>query len=442
MKKDKQAKQNLFQKIWSWLTASKKRWILVVVIVLVAIVGFWRIKASSSGAVSYQTATVTKGTVVSTISASGRALTTSALNIETQVSGIVKNVYVKDGDKVIAGQRIADFTFDTVGQQNYDQALASYMNAKNSVASANASYFSLQSSMFTANQKFINDAVSRGLVTGDPTYIEEYGTWRAAESAFLQQQTSLSAAQASLSNAAVNLQQNSATITAPFGGTISNITLVPGMVLSNTVNNSSNSSSSTSSSSTTRIATIENQSTPIINVTLGETDVPNVKVGQKVTITFDSITDKTFTGVVATVDRIGTVASNVTSYTSNIKLDTGSDAILPNMAVTADIITNTATDVLHVPSSALVTQNGTTYAKTLVNGNEVDIPVETGISSDTDTVITSGLTEGQTVITGTTSRTSTSSSSGTSVFSSSLRGLGGGGGNAVRVGGGAATGGR
>jgi len=437
--------KNFIQKVWSWLTFSKKRWIGALVVILLAVFGIWKLQSNAASAVTYQTGVVTKGTVVSTISDSGRALTTSALNIETQVSGIVKDVYVKDGDTVYTGERIADVTFDTNGQQNYAQAYASYLSAKNAVASDNANYYSLQSSMFTANQKFINDAVMRGLATDDPTYIEENGTWQAAQASFLEQQTSLAKDQSSLNNAAINLQQNASTITSPYTGTISNITLVPGMVLSNTVNNSSTSSSSTSSSSTTRIATIDNQSTPIINVTLSETDVPNIKVGQKATITFDSITGETFTGVVATVDRIGAVSSNVTSYTANIKLDSGSDQILPNMAATADIIIDTATDALYVPSAALITQNGTTYAKTLVNGKEVDVAVETGISDDTNTVITSGLSEGTTVITGTTSKSATTTSTGTSVFSSSLRGFGGatggGGGAVIRTsgGGGGAT---
>jgi len=416
--------------------------IAAIIVIVILAVGIWKMQSSSASAVQYQTSTVQSGTVVSSISDSGRALTTSALNIETQVSGIVKTVYVKDGDKVYAGQRIADVTFDTNGQQNYAQALASYLSAKNAVASDNANYYSLQSAMFTANQKFINDAVARGLTIGDPTYIEENGTWMAAQAAFLEQQTSLAKDQASLSNAAINLQQNSSAITAPYAGTISNVTLVPGMVLSNTVNNSSTSSSSTSTTSTTRVATINNQSTPIVNVTLSETDVPSVQIGQKATITFDSIPNETFTGVVATVDRIGAVSSNVTSYTANIKLDSGSDQILPNMAATADIIVDTATDALYVPSAALVTQNGTTYARTLANGKEVDVEVVTGISSDTDTVVTSGLTEGETVIIGTTSKTSSTTSTGTSIFSSSLRGVGGGGGGAtvIRTGGGAAAG--
>ena len=199
-------------------------------------------------------------------------------------------------------------------------------------------------------------------------------------------------------------------------------------------------STSTTNINSQRVAVIKGDSLPVINVSLSEVDVPNVKVGQKVTVTLDSIPDKTFTGIVATVDRIGTILSNVTSYGVNIKLDSASDAILPNMAATANIITQTATDVLFVPSTAISTQNGTTYAKTLVNGAEVDVAVETGISSDTETAITSGLTEGQTVITGTVA-TGATSAGGTSVFSSSLRGIGGGGGGAtIRTGEAATTG--
>jgi multidrug efflux pump subunit AcrA (membrane-fusion protein) len=285
----------------------------------------------------------------------------------------------------------------------------------------------LQGSAFAANQKFINDASARGLAADDPTYIQEYGAWKAAENNFINQENQLAQAKASLSNASINLQLSSPTITAPYAGTVSNINLVAGMVISNT---SSTTSSGTSTVSSSRVAVIKNDATPIINVTLGETDVPNVKVGQKATITFDSIANMTFTGVVATVDRIGTVSSNVTSYGVNIKLDSGSELILPNMATTADIIVDTATDVLYVPSAVLTTQNGITYAKTLVNGKEVDVEVVTGISDDTNTVIVSGLTEGEFVITGTVLKTSPSSAkepTSTSVFSGSMRGVTGGG---------------
>lgn len=422
------------KKFWKWLRKDKKR-LVAAVIILVA--GVWLLVVNikkNNAKVTYQTSTVQKGTVVSTISASGRALSTSVLPINTQASGIVKTVYVKDGNKVVKGQKIADLTLDTSGEQQYFQALSSYYSAKSGVVSANNAYYTTQAAEYAANQKFMNDAVARTLDTTDPTYIQENDAWLAAEANFLNQKTTVSQANISLSNAAINLQLSSPTITAPYTGTISNINLVSGMVI---VNTSSTSSSGTSTVSSQRVAVITNEATPIINVTLGETEVPNVKIGQKATITFDSITDKTFTGVVATVDRIGTISSNVTSYGVNIKLDSGSDQILPNMAATADIITQTAIDVLYIPSTALSTQNGSTYAKTMVNGKEVDVTVVTGISDDTNTVITSGISEGETVITGTvTSSSGTTRSTGTSVFSSSLRGFGGGGGaTTVRTGG-------
>lgn len=369
----------------------------------------------NSNKVTYQTSTVQKGTIVSTVSASGKALTAGILNINTQASGIVKKVYVKDDSTVYAGQKIADITLDSAGQIAYSQALASYLSAKNSIVSANTSYYTLQAAAFAANQKFINDAVARTLSTTDPTYIQEYDAWKASEANFLAQATSVSQANTSFNNAAINLQQNSPTITSPFAGKIGNIGLVEGMIM---VGGSSQ-----------RAATIENETTPIIQVTLSEIDVPKVKVGQKATITFDSITDKTYTGVVATVDRIGTVSSNVTSYTVNIKLDTKSPDILPNMAATADIVIATKVDVLTAPSSAITTQNGQSVAKVLKNGAEIDVPVEIGISGDSDTEIVSGLTEGETVITGIVTSSQSSSTTTRSVFST------GGFGGAIRSGG-------
>lgn len=399
------------KKVWLWLKSDRKRIIAAIVILLVLVVGGIWLVARGGGKTQYQTATLQKGTIVSTVSASGKALTTGILNINTQVSGVVKEVFVKDDSKVYTGQKIAEVTLDSAGQLSYSQALSGYLSAQNSVANAKIGYYTLQAASFAANQKFINDAAARSLTTDDPTYIQEYDAWKAAEANFLQYDTNLRQANTGLNSASITLAQNSPTITAPFAGVISNISLVPGMVLSG------------SSSTSTRVATIENESTPIIQVTLSEIDVPKVKVGQKVTVTFDSISGKTFTGVVATVDKIGTVTSNVVSYLSNIKLDTSSSEILPNMAATGKIIINSKSNVLSVPSSAIHSQNGTYTVEILKNGQIQTNTVEVGIASSSETEIISGLSEGDTVVTGTISATSSSSSSTRSVFSS---GFGGG----------------
>ena len=398
------------KKFWNWLRSDRKRLIGATVVLLILIFGIWKVVAAKNSKVQYQTSTVTKGTVVSTVSASGKVLTTNTLFINTQASGVVKKVYIKDGDRVVAGQVLAEIQLDSDGTLANARAYASLVSAQNGVNSANNNYRATQASLANVYDQIKGHAADETFAQKDQRTKAEVANDNAYDG--------LRSASANLTSVADSYRLTSPIITAPFSGIVGSVGLVEGMVMS--------SSTSTTNINSQRVAVIKGDSLPVISVSLSEVDVPNIKVGQKVTVTLDSISGKTFTGVVATVDRVGSTISNVTSYNANIKLDSGSDAILPNMAATANIILQTKTDVLMIPSAALTTQNGTTYAKTLVNGQEVDVSVETGIASDTDTEITSGLSEGQTVITGV---TSTSSSTSTrSAFSS----FGGGGGN-VRV---------
>ncbi len=171
----------------------------------------------------------------------------------------------------------------------------------------------------------------------------------------------------------------------------------------------------------TRIAVVRSSGNPIATFNVSEVDVNRIKPGQKATITLDSIPGKTFTGRVMTVDKIGTVSSGVTNYPVVILFDANAPEILPNMAATANIIIDSKPGVLLVPSDAIQTQtNGSAYVRVLQNGQPVNITVETGLSSDTQTEIVSGVSEGQQVITGKVLVSSKSGSS-TSPFSTFRR---------------------
>jgi len=130
-----------------------------------------------------------------------------------------------------------------------------------------------------------------------------------------------------------------------------------------------------------------------------------VAIDQKATITLDSLSDKTFTGKVVGVDRIGQTTSGVTQYASIIQFDSSSLEILPNMAVTAIIIIEKKDNVLLVPSNVIQEKGGRSYAVVLVDDKQQFIPVETGLVSDTQTEIVSGLSEGDLVVTGAVSLT-------------------------------------
>lgn len=400
----------VWKRLSTWLLFSKKRIIVVFGVVLVCLFGFWKVFINKSDKVSYQTATVEKKTLISSVSASGKAISTNILEINTKATGVVKKVYVKEGDTVYKGQKIAELTLDSAGELSYLQVLNSYQSAKNSLESANSSLYSLQSSAFSANQKFINDAVARSLATDDPTYIQQYADWKAAEAKYNQQAAVIAQAKTNLSNASLSLSMLSPIITSSYSGKIENLSLTEGLNITGQK----------------RVATISLSGTPIVEVGLSEVDVNKVKIGQRAVVTFDSLTDKTFTGVVATLDRLGSTSSNVTTYVANIKLDSKSSEILPNMAGTAKITINSVVDSLVIPSSAIQTTNNMYYAKVLKEGKEELVEVGLGIEGDDGVEVKFGLSEGQTVITGTTSisKTTKSTTSTKSVFSS----VGGGGG--------------
>ncbi|HKB88383.1 MAG TPA: efflux RND transporter periplasmic adaptor subunit [Patescibacteria group bacterium] len=386
---------------WTWLKADRKRLIGAILVVLVLLFVYFKQNSASKNKITYQTATVAKGTVVSSVSASGQILTSNLVNVSTQASGIVKTVYVKNGDKVFAGQKIAVITLDSDGSLASTKAWASLVSANNSLNSANNSYRSTQASL-----QNIYDQVKGH--DSDETLVQKE-TRTKAEVANDNAYDSIKSATANLASASLSYRLTSPIITAPSTGIIDNITLTPGMVLSN--------SSTATTTSSNRVAVVTTKGNPIATFNVSEVDVNRVKQGQKATITLDSISDKTFTGVVLTVDKIGTVASGVTNYPVVISLDTNAPEILPNMAATASIIIDTKSDVLLVPSDAIQTAaDGTTSVRVLENGKPVNLEITTGLSSDTQTEVTSGLNEGSQIITGTSTGTTTTSGS-TSPFS-------------------------
>ncbi|KKR10979.1 MAG: hypothetical protein UT39_C0012G0001 [Candidatus Woesebacteria bacterium GW2011_GWA1_39_21] len=413
------------KRLFSWTLKSRVRAIIFVLLIFGLGFVVYKSRVDSTGSPQYQTAIVEKATIVSTVSASGQAILANNIPVTTQTAGLVEKVYVKDGDKVVKGQRIATTVQNSDAQRASSQAYVNYISAKNSLASAQNNLYTLDAQMWSANQKFENDAVARGLDPSDPSYIQENDAWLAAEATYKNQQNVISQAQLSLNNAWLSYQSTSPNITSPTSGVIASISVADGMVLSGV-------NSSTSGSSSTQIAVIQTEGNPIISLNVSEIDIPNIETGQKATVTFDSISNKTFTGKVVSVNKIGSVSSGVTNYPVMVTLDTASPEILPNMSASANIIIATKDNVLLVPSSAIQTQQGEDVVRVLNNGVIENVIVVAGLSSDTQIEIVRGLSEGQMVVTGSVS-TATGQSSSSSIFS---RGIGGAGGTRTFTGGG------
>ena len=426
--------KNIFSKIKN-LGRVKK--IILAVIVVVVILVVYRSLTSSQNKAQYQTAQVTKGTLVVSLTEAGQVSVANKVSIVTQASGIVSNVYVKSGQEVSAGDKIADVTLDTAGQQRQAQAYSSLLSAQNSLQSANTQLYTLQNQEFVANQKFINDKGIPNPSDTDklnPVYIEENAAWLAAEAAYKNQTNVIAQSQAGLSNASLSYQLTSGTIIAPTAGTIGDLIITKGMQIGSS-NTTAGSSTNTSNQA---VASIITGNATTVSISVAEVDAPQIKIGQAATITFDALPNKTFTGKVMGLNTTGAVTSGVTTYPAVIQMDDTTDAsVFPNMSATANIITKVDDNVLLVPSAAVQTVGTVSSVRILKNGQVSTVTVQTGDTSDSQTVITSGINEGDTVVTSVISTSSTGTSTSASPFSGGLRlgGIGGGG----NAGGGAAT---
>ncbi len=161
----------------------------------------------------------------------------------------------------------------------------------------------------------------------------------------------------------------------------------------------------------------------IAEITINEVDTATVAIGQKVTITFDAIEDLTITGEVAEIDTLGTVSQGVVTYDVKIIFDTQDERVKSGMSMSASIITEMKQDVFIVSNSAIKSSGDQQYLEVLENGQVQQKLVETGISNDLYTEIISGVEEGDQIITGQSSVSSSQSQSSSDSENSGPEGM-------------------
>jgi HlyD family secretion protein len=293
--------------------------------------------------------------------------------------------------------------------------------------SAKTQLVSLRSAKLTADNNFLKGAIEKNKDKDSVTYQTLNDAAKVADQNYSHQEDVIAQSQLQLTNSALSLQQLSPTVSAPISGTISGLALQEGSVIPAQAISSGSSNQVISQN----IANITTSAVPIIAADLSEVDIPKVQVGNKATLTFDAFPDKTFTGKVFSINTTGTVSSGVTSYLVTVTLDTENSLLYPNMSAAVNIIVNVKDNVLSVPLAAVQTQNGQQYVRVLKNGVVENVNVTTGISSDTNIEISSGLNEGDAVVTSVVASGSTTSPTTASPFGILRGGAGGGGARAV-----------
>ena len=432
-KKNKKGKQGL--KAWLFKTSFKEKFASVknlykslslvkkivfpIVPVVLGVTIFILVTKLGGSKVTYETATATKGILIVSTSTSGTITSGNYTNITTKVSGTVKTVYVTNGDTVTKGQKIAEVTLDDYASQRQASAWKDYLTAVEAVNTAKIAKLTADRNMWQDRQNLLDaETEYNNMVAGawNPDTHAEYTynekavvtknleiarlTFEADQTKYNDADASITVAQTSVTSAYQDYLENSATIVAPATGVISDLALFEGLAVSANSSTSSTTGSTIISSQTVgKINDPEGQL--IATVSMSESDILDIKANQKVAITIDAYSDVTFTGKVLSVNTSGTSTSSVTSYPVTILLDQTDVAIYPNMAIEADIITDSVANAIMIPTTAITTSGGTSTVQIMKNGKPETVTVEIGTANDSYTVITSGVDEGDTVVTST-----------------------------------------
>lgn len=442
--------KNLFLSLGEFIQKKKKLSISIAAILLLLIAG-WIFFGPKQSAAQYQTAQVTKGTIISTVTESGNVASSNQANVGSPTTGIITALFVKDEDPVQAGQNLFQVK-STASQQEVASAWAAYQNAVSTANNVAQSKLSEQANLekdraaviaasaaVTQMQNNIaasqpNPATKQAYTQSDIDSINSaltsaQETFTADQTKYTQADQSITAATASENSAWLAYQATQDSIvTSPVSGTVANLAYQVGdqvQASGNSVNTSSSNSNNTTNSSTNSVLSIGNFSAPYIKVQASEVDIPNIHQGEHAMITLSAYPSKTFVGTVNNVDTVGVVTSGVVSYNVYITFVAPPAGILPGMSATVTIETTRKDNVLSVPTSAIQTIGGQPEVRVMQNGKITFVPITTGIASTTDTEITSGLSEGQTIIT---NILQTTESSTTSPFNRGFGpGFGGGG---------------
>jgi len=172
-------------------------------------------------------------------------------------------------------------------------------------------------------------------------------------------------------------------LSAPFGGTVTEVTAMAGDQVTTGTN----------------AFRLDDLSHLLVDVLVPEVDINRILVGQNVDLTFDAISNNAYQGRVHSVAQVGTIQNGLVNFKITIEILNPDEQVLPGMTAAVNIIVSQLDDVLTVPNRAVRLVDNQSVVYILKNSVPTPVNIEIGSSSDTMSEIISGdLKEGDKVI--------------------------------------------
>ena len=361
----------IFRFIWR-----KKWWILLLGVFIGA--GFFFLGGKSDKKLEYATININRGDLRHVVSATGEIQPVNTVNVGSQVSGTIDNLYVDFNTKVKKGDILLTIE-PSVLQASVDEAKASLDSA--------VSQRNFAKNEYERNKMlYEGDMISRAEMEQSQTQYE-------------QSEQSVKRAQSTYDRAVTNLGY--ATITSPVDGTVISRKVDVGQTVA-------------ASFQTPDLFEIAEDLTKMqIETSVSEADIGVIKDGQTVTFSVDAYPTETFQGVVRQIRLSPTTTSNVVVYTVVINVDNTDLRLMPGMTAFVTIIISERDNVWKASNSAFLVRNFNhitedangatpqTHLAILRNGEMIMIPYAKGLSTATETeIISDEIQVGDKIITG------------------------------------------
>lgn len=368
------------------------RWAIGIVLLIGAIglFAYWTMRQES--ALNYTTATISRGAVTRTVSASGTINPVLTVIVGTYVSGVIESVSCDFNTQVKKGQLCAKID-PRPFESAVDQAAANLATAKAQLVKDQANLAYAQ----TSNERS-SRLLSIGGVSQEQADLAKNAYDQAKAQVMLDEAT-IKQREAALKSAQISLGYTN--IYSPVEGVVVSRNVTVGQTVA-------------ASFQTPTMFLIAADLTKMeVDASVGEGDIGMIKIGDEVTFTVEAYPGQTFRGVVSQVRQSPQTVQNVVTYDVVITFDNKNLLLKPGMTATTRIITAERKDVLRVPDPALRFSPGGLNGKgsdqlspgqgrvwVLKNGNLQEVPLKLALDDDTFTEVVSGdLKEGDQVVT-------------------------------------------
>ena len=382
----------------------KKKWLIL--IIATCLIGIVFSGCAGPQTASQETAEVTRGDLVISVPVSGNLEMPRKTDLSFGTTGVVQEVLVDEGDRVVKGQKLAQLDARSlelsvaIAQADYESAQINLMGTiyphytkiwgidlAGTWLALDEAQDNLKQAQELLNEGEIEEAyVHLGLVEANIDQAEKKSqsrSWSLPWSVRLLE-LQVDKAEAALNNAKLNLAK--AAIVAPFAAVVADITIAEGKEVS------------TMTLANPAISLVDTSKIEMKGV-IDEIDIAMVKLGKEADVILDALPDKEIKGKVTFISQIGTVQAGVVGYDTTVTLENPDEELRDGMSATAEIISERRDDVLLLPNRAIRGSFEAPVVVVVADGQVEERQVTLGLSDGIHTEVLSGLKEGERVVT-------------------------------------------